>query len=73
LLVRHDGPLTGSGLLNRGEALFLRDAQGRRISAAPARPKTSAGGCLVRVSEALRDGAVGTFVANTDDGCTPGR
>ncbi|MBX3272619.1 MAG: lamin tail domain-containing protein [Sandaracinaceae bacterium] len=65
-LVRVDASLGSGGISNAGEPLYLRDAAGRRVSAAPplaARP----GVCLVRVGEDMR-GAEGFVLAP----CTPG-
>ncbi len=72
-LVRVGRALGGSGLANAGVALYLRDPQGRRVSAAPATPRPRPGVCNVRASADMRDGAPGSFVYDADDTCTPGR
>jgi len=72
LLVRMGPALGRSGLSNAGEALVLRDPEGRRVSAAPARPKPGPGMCSVRVSRALRDGSEGSFELAREGACTPG-
>jgi hypothetical protein len=64
--------LTRGGLANSGEPLFLRDQQGRRLSAAPATPAPRPGVCIVRVGDDPRSGAPGSF-AYEAEGCTPGR
>lgn len=72
-LIRAGKSLGTSGLANRGEALFLRDAAGRRLSAAPGIPAPSAGTCIARVSEDPRDGSASAFAADETARCTPGR
>jgi hypothetical protein len=64
--------LTRGGLANSGEPLFLRDRQGRRLSAAPATPAPRPGVCIVRVSNDPRSGAPDSFAYDAE-GCTPGR
>jgi hypothetical protein len=71
-LVRMGTALGSAGLSNAGEALLLRDPLGRRISAAPARPRPEPGVCSVRVSASLRDGAEGSFALDREATCTPG-
>jgi hypothetical protein len=71
-LVRVGKSLGNAGLANRGEPLFLRDAQGRRISAAPSSPQPVAGVCSVRVASDPRDGSQGSFALDADQSCTPG-
>jgi hypothetical protein len=71
-LVRVDGSLASGGLANGGEPLFLRDAAGRRISAAPALATPAAGVCLVRASDDPRDGSPDAFRPDALGGCTPG-
>ena len=67
MLVRIGTSLASGGLTNAGEPLFLRDAAGHRLSAAPA-VETGPGRCLVR-SGSGRSGDEGSFrVAE----CTPG-
>ncbi len=70
-LVRLGPSLGRGGLSNRGEPLFLRDASGRRISAAPSLPSMRAGSCLVRTTSDPRRGDAEAFRANVP--CTPGR
>jgi hypothetical protein len=73
ILVPVGAALTRSGLANTGEALFLRDPQQHRLSAAPATPPPRTGVCNARVSADPRDGAPGTFAYELELGCTPGR
>lgn len=72
VLVRVGKGLTRSGLSNAGEPLYLRDAQGHRLSAAPALPKPRAGQCLVRISADPRTGEPGSFDYGDEDSCLPG-
>lgn len=72
LLVRVGKALTRGGLSNAGEPLFLRTAQGVRISAAPDSPAPAPGQCLVRASDDPRHGEPGSFVRSAA-GCSPGR
>jgi hypothetical protein len=72
-LIRVGKAIGSAGLANRGEALFLRDAAGRRVSAAPALPSPSAGTCIARVGEDPRDGSASAFAADEALRCTPGR
>jgi hypothetical protein len=71
-LLRLGRSLASSGLSNTGERIYLRDAQGRRVSAAPATPKPRAGVCIVRVSPDGRDGAASAFDYDSESTCTPG-
>ncbi|RLB53499.1 MAG: hypothetical protein DRJ42_11795 [Deltaproteobacteria bacterium] len=71
-LARLGTSLASGGLSNAGEALFLRDAEGHRVSAAP-KTTTGAGQCLVRRSGAGRDGRRGDVDAFVVGPCTPGR
>jgi len=71
-LLRLDGSLGSGGLANGGEPLFLRDAEGRRISAAPALAAPSPGACIVRASLDPRDGSSDAFRPDALGGCTPG-
>lgn len=64
--------LGSGGLSNSGEPLYLRDAEGRRLSASPALPARAPGACLVRASLDPRDGASAAFLPDALDGCTPG-
>lgn len=73
ILVRLDGSIASGGLSNSGEALFLRDPEGRRVSAAPAEPPPRQGVCTVRVASDPRTGARGSFDYDAEGGCTPGR
>jgi hypothetical protein len=73
LLVRVGRSLGESGLRNAGEAIFLRDPLGRRVSAAPALPRPRPGACRIRVTGDRRSGAAGSFDRAPDGGCTPGR
>lgn len=68
-LVRLGRSLAGGGLRNAGEPLFLRDAEGHRLSAAPALAAPAEGECLVRVSSARRAGDPEHFAGGP---CTPG-
>jgi hypothetical protein len=72
-LLRVGRALAGSGLSNRGAALFLRDPAGHRVSAAPAAPPPRPGVCVVRTSKDMRDGSIGTFDYDVNGTCTPGR
>jgi hypothetical protein len=72
LLVRVGRALGSAGLRNAGEALFLRDALGRRVSAAPDRPAPRPGVCTVRASAEMRSGEPDAFVYAAEQGCTPG-
>ncbi|MAC29150.1 MAG: hypothetical protein CMH59_22150, partial [Myxococcales bacterium] len=47
-LVRIGSSLASGGLSNAGEALYLRDAEGRRLSTVPAIPAPGPGVCVVR-------------------------
>lgn len=70
-LVRIEGSLGSAGLAAYGEPLFLRDAAGQRLSAAPALPARP-GVCIVRVVEDGRTGAVGAFGYDPAETCSPG-
>lgn len=59
-------------LRNEGSALYLRDARGRRVSAAPALAPEQAGQCSARVSADPRSGAAAAFALDPSGGCTPG-
>ncbi|AKF07881.1 lamin tail domain-containing protein [Sandaracinus amylolyticus] len=72
-LIRVDRSLASGGLANSGEPLFLRDPDGRRVSAMPAEPTPRAGVCTVRVADDPRTGARGSFDYDAAGGCTPGR
>jgi hypothetical protein len=63
LLVRMGKSVTRGGLANSGERLFLRTAEGSRVSEAPSTPLVRAGQCLVRFPDDSWSGA----------DCTPGR
>jgi hypothetical protein len=68
-LIRAGESLTKSGIANAGEALYLRDQAGHRLSAAPARA-VEQGRCLQRTSANPRSGAAEDFEQSK---CTPGR
>lgn len=70
LLVRMGKALTPSGLSNRGEALFLRDAAGHRLSRAPDHPAPQPGQCLQRVGADPHDDDPESFRGAQT--CTPG-
>jgi hypothetical protein len=60
-------------LRNDGSALYLRDALGRRLSAAPALAPERAGQCVHRVESAEpRSGEPLAFTRDASGGCTPG-
>jgi hypothetical protein len=73
ILVHLDASLGSGGLSNAGEPLFLRDALGRWVSAAPSSPAPRSGVCIVRVSPSHRTGEVGSFEYDAALTCTPGR
>lgn len=66
-LIRVGTSLASAGLSNAGEPLFLRDAEGRRLSASPAL-ETEGGECLIR-DGSVRSGDEGAFTVGP---CTPG-
>jgi hypothetical protein len=71
LLVRMGKTVTRAGLANAGEPLYLRTADGQRISSAPGQPAARAGQCLVRTrvdADRLEDDDAWSLAA-----CTPGR
>lgn len=68
-LLRIGSSLASGGLSNGGEPLFLRDAEGRRISATPSL-RGEEGSCLVRRSDDPRTALAERF---TFEECTPGR
>jgi hypothetical protein len=59
-------------LRNEGSALYLRDAQGRRLSAAPALAPSKPGECIHRVVEDPRGAGSFSFAVDSHGGCTPG-
>lgn len=77
-----DGPLPAGvrlgqldralSLRNDGSPLYLRDAEGRRVSAAPALAGESPGQCIVRIDADLRTGRERAFAPDPHAGCTPG-
>ena len=67
LLVRVGTSLASGGLSNAGEALYLRDAASRRLSASPA-SSTDGGECLQRL-EGERLGGEAQFTVGP---CSPG-
>ena len=72
-LIRVGTSLGSGGLTNAGEPLFLRDTEGRRVSAAPAMAAPDAGACIVRAVDDPRRGDDGAFAPDARGGCTPGR
>ncbi len=68
-LVRTDKALS---LNNQGSALFLRDPQTRRLSAAPRMKPAQAGACVTRISTDPRTGALAGFAPDPSHSCTPG-
>jgi len=66
-LIRIGTSLASAGLSNAGEPLYLRDSEGRRLSAAPAL-ETEGGECLIR-DGSVRSGDEDTFTIGP---CTPG-
>ena len=52
LLVRVGKSVTRAGLSNSGERLYLRTAEGHRVSAAPSQPSPREGKCLVPSADA---------------------
>jgi hypothetical protein len=72
-LVRLGTSLAGGGLTNAGEPLYLRDAEGRRLSAAPPLAPPRAGTCIVRTASDPRRGDAAAFAPDAEGGCTPGR
>jgi len=71
LLVRVGKALAAGGLRNSGEPLYLRDRDGRRISAAPGLAPR-AGHCLLRIAADMRSGEPAAFEQSEEAGCTPG-
>lgn len=72
-LFRVDASIGGGGLANEGEPVYLRDAAGRRVSAAPAMAAPSSGVCIVRAATDGRTGDPSSFVAHPEGRCGPGR
>ncbi len=66
-LIRIGTSLASAGLSNAGEALYLRDAEGRRLSTSPA-VETEGGECLIREGS-VRSGDEADFAIGP---CTPG-
>jgi len=71
VIIRVGTSLASGGLSNSGEPVFLRDPEGRRVSAAPATPPPRPGACIVRVVRDIRSGAPGSFDYDAVGGCTP--
>jgi hypothetical protein len=71
-LLRLGKTLTHGGLSNSGETLYLRDADGRRLSAAPPSPPPRPGLCIARTSDDPRTGDDGSFAYDPNGTCTPG-
>jgi hypothetical protein len=59
-------------LRNEGSALYLRDALGRRLSAAPALVPEKPGQCIYRIASDGRSGEAVAFARDVHAGCTPG-
>jgi hypothetical protein len=59
-------------LRNEGSALYLRDALGRRLSAAPALAPEKPGQCIHRVAQDGRSGEAAAFARDAHASCTPG-
>lgn len=72
LLVRMGTSLGSGGLSNSGEAVFLVDDNGTRLSETPAVASAGAGSCLQRRQPDTRDGRIESFVHDADRPCTPG-
>jgi hypothetical protein len=81
VLIRVADKLVTRGLSNSGEALYLRDARGRRISTFSSLPSPKPGVCIQRVSwdalageasAVMRSGEPSVFVPSPDKRCTPG-
>lgn len=68
-LVRLEAALS---LANGGDAVFLRDAEGRRVSAAHALAPLVSGQCSARLADDMRGGDEGLFELDPAGGCTPG-
>lgn len=58
---------------NTGEALYLRDARGRRLSSAPSMGPAHSGACIARIVDDPRTGAAHSFAHDPESTCTPGR
>lgn len=71
-LLRVGSSLNSGGLSNQGEALYLRDDFGRRLSASPSRPEPRQGVCVVRRLPELRRGQPSDFGYDAAQACTPG-
>ena len=70
-LLRIGTSIGAGGLSNSGEPLFLRDAEGRRLSEFSAEPRPRRGVCVVRVAPTHPDGPA-SFQYDAQGGCTPG-
>lgn len=68
-LIRIGTSIGSSGLTNRGEPLYLRDASMHRVSAAPAFSVSASGRCYARNSARMRAGASADF---RESACSPG-
>jgi hypothetical protein len=71
-LFRLDASIGSGGLSNEGEPLFLRDASGRRLSAAPAMTAPGSGICITRIADDPRTGASSAFEPHPEGRCGPG-
>jgi hypothetical protein len=72
-LVRLAGSIGGRGLSIGGSTIYLRDADGVRISGAPPSPVPMSAVCNVRVSASYRSDVDGAFDYDPNQTCTPGR
>ncbi len=71
-LIRVDESLGSGGLANSGEPLFLRDSQGRRLSAVPAVSAPKPGVCLFRSGQDPRSDSLEHFSYEPLWDCAPG-
>ncbi len=71
-LITLDDAIGAAGLKNGGEAVFLRDPEGHRLSGTPALPSPGAGACLVRRHVQTRDDLPASFHFDSAGRCTPG-
>jgi hypothetical protein len=73
LLLRTSGSIGSRGLSIGGSAIYLRDADGIRISGAPPTPVPMYAVCSVRTAASFRSDVDGTFDYDPNQTCTPGR
>lgn len=71
VLIRVGSALASAGISNGGEALFLRDALGRRVSEVAAIPSAGEGRCIARISGTGRVPRANELVV-LDATCSPG-